>query len=394
MTALFLALFLSQTPPPVNGAGVARVPLTAPSFTGTAGYITLTKVAAPTSGTFALCTGTLTASTTYYYRVSAYNAVGETTAFTEVSKATSTTSATRGVSVVWAHSGSGATGFKIYGRSTGAEQLIATVGSGVRSYCDDGSLTPSGALPSKNLTGSSAIDGPLTLSGMNSATIGLNSSGNIEGANLYTNLGLIQDINPQQKTLLRGNVSGSTSPAVRIDSGGALTGSSNIVEFSHQPDSGVDASIDLNGQGTFNGGLAVGSSAGYKIGTSRLPLGSWTAHQTAALANNTYLEGPYATHKSINADYLTCSWEVAGTGGSTGLVMQLMNQTDNTEICSCTMSGTCSTAAHTAVFCNCGTDGTGTALTAGKLLMWRVKSTSDCATYPTNATCSAELHSP
>jgi hypothetical protein len=97
--------------------------------------------------------GSLVASTTYYYRVSAINATGESLASTETSQATSAAApATHTMTVNWA-AVTGATGYKVYGRSTGAELLIATVGA-VLTYLDTGSITPSGALPAATTTAS------------------------------------------------------------------------------------------------------------------------------------------------------------------------------------------------------------------------------------------------
>lgn len=85
---------------------------------------------------------------TYSYRVSAINAVGETLASSQVSH---TISGTTGIKITWG-AVSGATGYKVYGRTAGSELLIASVGAAVLEYDDDGSLTPSGALPSANTT--------------------------------------------------------------------------------------------------------------------------------------------------------------------------------------------------------------------------------------------------
>lgn len=106
----------------------------------------------PTADTFATAAtgGTLTDSTTYYYRVSAINAVGETTAFAEQSQATGTGTDENTVTVNWL-AVTGATGYRVYGRDTGAELLLAEVGA-VLTYVDDGSITPDGALPSANTT--------------------------------------------------------------------------------------------------------------------------------------------------------------------------------------------------------------------------------------------------
>lgn len=108
----------------------------------------------PVNAAFSTATtgGTLAASTAYYYRVSATNAEGESLASAETSITTGASS-TSTVTVNWAKV-AGATGYKVYGRATGAEQLLATVGD-VATYTDTGSATPSGALPAKNTSASS-----------------------------------------------------------------------------------------------------------------------------------------------------------------------------------------------------------------------------------------------
>lgn len=91
-------------------------------------------------------TGTLAAAT-YYYRVSAITAIGETLACAEVGL---TIGATTGVDLTW-EAVPGATGYRVYGRSTGAELFIAEVSGTTLTYTDDGSVvTPTGALPTAN----------------------------------------------------------------------------------------------------------------------------------------------------------------------------------------------------------------------------------------------------
>jgi len=92
-------------------------------------------------------TGGTLAAGTYYYRVSALNANGETLASTETSQVTTGTTST--VTVNWG-AVAGATSYKVYGRSTGAELLMATVTGGALTFTDTGSITPSGALPGAN----------------------------------------------------------------------------------------------------------------------------------------------------------------------------------------------------------------------------------------------------
>ncbi len=108
----------------------------------------ITPLATPVNAAFTQGAGTLVTGT-YYYRVVAKKANGTTTlASTETSLAIT---GPAGVNVAWG-AVSGATGYDIYGRTTGAEQLLASVGA-VTTWLDNGSLTPSGALPAANTTG-------------------------------------------------------------------------------------------------------------------------------------------------------------------------------------------------------------------------------------------------
>lgn len=105
------------------------------------GQYTLT----PTGLTLQQGTGTLAAAT-YYYRVSAITTSGETLACSEVGL---TIGATTGVILTW-DAMPGATGYRVYGRSTGAELFIAEVSGTALTYTDSGSITPTGALPTAN----------------------------------------------------------------------------------------------------------------------------------------------------------------------------------------------------------------------------------------------------
>ena len=103
----------------------------------------------PVNATFTAGSGTLTEAATHYYRVSAFNGWGQTLASTETFKVVTSTG---GINVNWA-AVSGAHGYKIYGRTTSAELLMATVyGEQTTTWLDDGSVTPAGALPSANTT--------------------------------------------------------------------------------------------------------------------------------------------------------------------------------------------------------------------------------------------------
>ena len=113
------------------------------------------QLAAPVNATFTTATtgGTLTDLTTYYYRVAAVNAQGGTSlASTETSLETGNSTAnTNTLTVKWA-AVTGATAYKVYGRSTGAELFMATVTAPTLQWVDDGSVTPAGALPASTTT--------------------------------------------------------------------------------------------------------------------------------------------------------------------------------------------------------------------------------------------------
>jgi len=99
--------------------------------------------------------GTLLHSTTYYYKVTAINACGESLWTNEAFPTTGTGPDTYTITLGWAPI-FGATGYKVYGRVATVEQFIANVSVSPTatsySYTDNGSITPSGALPSSNTT--------------------------------------------------------------------------------------------------------------------------------------------------------------------------------------------------------------------------------------------------
>ncbi len=93
--------------------------------------------------------GSLIAGNTYCYRVSALDGLGgETLASTET--CLPLVAPNNAINVNW-NSVTGASGYNIYGRTAGSEQLIAPVGVAT-TYLDDGAVAPSGSLPTANTT--------------------------------------------------------------------------------------------------------------------------------------------------------------------------------------------------------------------------------------------------
>jgi hypothetical protein len=115
---------------------------------------------------FAVATGT--GSTTYSYRVTAVTADGETdpTAALTCTNAATLNATTNYNTLSW-HTIIGAKAYRVYGRTSGSEQLLHELpwneAFGGPQWVDKGTLTPSGALPTRNTTGSARIEGPLSL---------------------------------------------------------------------------------------------------------------------------------------------------------------------------------------------------------------------------------------
>ncbi|MDQ3224110.1 MAG: hypothetical protein M3Q75_11665, partial [Gemmatimonadota bacterium] len=106
---------------------------------------TFVKVAAPATPTSATSTtgGTLAAGT-YTYQVTALSEGGETTPSATVAQVTTGTTSTVTVNFVAV---TGATGYRVYGRTTGRLVLLATLGPAATSWIDDGSAPAFGPAP-------------------------------------------------------------------------------------------------------------------------------------------------------------------------------------------------------------------------------------------------------
>jgi hypothetical protein len=107
--------------------------------------------------------GALPAQTTLTYRVTTLSFFGETLASQEFSVTTGTNA--NNTVVISIPPSTAGWSFRIYGRTQGSEQLIGEVfsspdygGSGPFTFVDDGSQTPSGALPTANTTSTLKFD--------------------------------------------------------------------------------------------------------------------------------------------------------------------------------------------------------------------------------------------
>lgn len=119
---------------------------------GSAGQLSAPVV---TNASFATTGGTLVPGWVGY-RLTVTNALGETGPGQEFAFLVPTGTSTNTVTLNWT-SDPNATSTKIYGRTIGGEKLMATVGAGVGTWTDTGSVTPSGAMPLNNTTGTPAV---------------------------------------------------------------------------------------------------------------------------------------------------------------------------------------------------------------------------------------------
>lgn len=120
------------------------------------GIVTLAaQVAAPVQAALATATtgGTLAAAT-YFYKITALNANGETIGSNEQSIAT--TGSTSTVTVSWAKA-AGAASYRIYrGTAAGAQTVFYAVGD-VATFTDTGSAGAAGSVPTANTTGGALV---------------------------------------------------------------------------------------------------------------------------------------------------------------------------------------------------------------------------------------------
>lgn len=210
-------------------------------------------LATPVNAAFSTATtgGTLAAGT-YSYRVAAKNSFGRTLASTATTQAT--TGATSTVTVNWG-AVTGATGYDVFGRVGGSELLIASVGA-VTTYTDDGSVTPAGALPASNTTGTNT--NTLTVNwGTVSGATGYKVYGRTTGAELliatvgavttYTDTGSITPAGALPSANTTGLFSG-TSSDIAVAAGASVTVGIYTADANGIPaDARIDVYVDSPG---------------------------------------------------------------------------------------------------------------------------------------------------
>lgn len=256
---------------------------------------TFNALGAPTAPTFTPSTtgGVLAAGTTYNYRISAFNANGETLAGPEGTAAT-TTGATGSIAIAWS-AVTGATGYNIYGRNTGTELLLATVGA-VLTYTDTGAATPAGALPTVDTTGTipGAIAGMINAGDMVYRTAlgvaSLNSPGTAN-ANAASMVGVSEDTYPSVLGLGEGVTLGrpfndATSIRVAIRQSGEFRFKTTPGDTYHPGDS-VYVGLDAQTVQKTSSGTSIG-----KVCNDQNPVqgGDFSAVITGAVGQEVVIE--------------------------------------------------------------------------------------------------------
>lgn len=253
-------------------SGASATPTATASVTGS--WVVTTLAIAPIMNlvptTATATTGGSLAAATYYYRVSATNGVGGNGVGTslpcaEVSQVVPGGTSTNTVTITWAQV-AGATGYKVYGRSTGAELLIGTVALGsTLSFLDDGTVTPSGALP---IADTSMDTGQLI-----NGTVVLNAGGTgvVFGYEIYQLTDTLQASTPCYIRVGYCSGSGATFACVTTMFGTATDGAGNVAADARWANSARTAAAPI----VYTGGSITGTMNWYFNGDGSSFMAAW-----------------------------------------------------------------------------------------------------------------------
>jgi hypothetical protein len=161
----------------------------------------------------------------YGYRVAAVNASGETLASTEAVISVGGSGSVISITVAWAPV-AGATGYNVYGRTIAGELKMTPTAIVGTSFVDNGSVTPSGALPSSNTTGTTTGSVTLAWSAISGAT-GYNVYGRTAGVELK--------MTPTPISALTFTDTGSVTPSGALPAGGFATTITNGGDYPMRP---------------------------------------------------------------------------------------------------------------------------------------------------------------
>lgn len=184
------------------------------------------QVATPViSGTTTATTGGTLVAGTYSYRIAALDAAGgETLASIPVAQIVPAGTATNKVTINWG-AVTGATGYKLYGRTAGTEGLLATLGA-VTTVDDTGSVAAPGAAPKTQNTTFRADATGVTATGTQGNTVAAADGRQTPVGHLFT----VKSVLPKGTTVAR-------------DVSAALYWHGEVVIAKLPPNSGYDAAV-------------------------------------------------------------------------------------------------------------------------------------------------------
>jgi hypothetical protein len=178
----------------------------------------------------------------FAYRITAVNASGQTLASPEAFIFVGGSGSVISISVAWAPV-PGATGYNVYGRTFGSEQKLTATPVIGTSFVDTGAVTPSGALPSSNTTGTTTGSVALAWTAVPGAT-GYNVYGRTPGAELK--------MTPSPTSATTFTDTGSVTPSGALPSGGFATTATNGGTYPTRP------TLTVNGAATSPVSLSIG----------------------------------------------------------------------------------------------------------------------------------------
>lgn len=117
-----------------------------------------------------------------------------------------------------------------------------------------------------------------------------------------------------------------------------------------------------------------------------LSVGSWSAEYDGVISEDTNFLPPWRTASPFPPRFglISCASSSAGADGTTGLVVAIVNVTDATTLCSCTL-GTCTTPARSPLNCACNAQPL-----PNKDYAVQITSATDCTPNPQGISCTVQ----
>lgn len=172
----------------------------------------------------------------------------------------------------------------------------------------------------------------------------------------------------------------ATNPSVLIAPENALGANDAVARVCDSTSTNcctVDQEGDMSCTGTVASGSGTLSTAAGAINNY------WSSVCFGVCSEDTNMTGGIRAQGTGTTNRLLCSWGTAGTGGSTGVELNIFDVTAAGTLCTCNL-GACTIAANTPTVCTCS----GTYVN-NNLYTMQLRGTTDCAVNPSNIVCTA-----